>query len=81
MPQYTLTVTVGSTIDLTLRRLAGDTDLTGSQILERAIVAYATISKYPAVYVELPANDGSTPPQSTTTRQRTPTNLRRIALP
>lgn len=70
---HTYKLTLGSQSDLVLNRLAAQHNTTCADILVRAINTYATLSKYPAVYVQLPANDNSTPPDAT--------GLRRIALP
>lgn len=71
MPKYTLTV--GTTFDTAIQRLAAEHNTTVGEVLRRAVATYATLKKYPNVYVQLPANDGSTPVQST--------GLRRIAIP
>lgn len=73
MPTYKLTM--GTSLDLTLNRLAKEHNTTVGDILKRAVATYATLKKYPEVYVKMPptTNDSSIPPNTT--------GLRRIALP
>lgn len=71
MASYILTI--GTQADLTLHRIALQQGITEEQVLTDALNTYATLIKYQAVYVQLPASDSSTPPLSS--------GLRRIALP